>query len=82
MPDGTTTPPRDGSQFRHRKRGTTYTFVGIASVQAAREIKEGHCLAVYRGTDGRLWVRPPGEFFDGRFERLPTAPADEGGTDV
>ncbi len=34
-------------------------------------------VAIYRGKDGDLWVRPREEFDDGRFVSLPTAPAPE-----
>lgn len=61
-------------RVRHRKRGTTYEVIGLAELQAAadRAITEGSRLVVYRcETDGRLWCRPPSEFYDGRFEALP-----------
>jgi hypothetical protein len=35
-------------------------------------------VAVYRGEDGKLWVRPREEFEDGRFEALPAAPQPKG----
>jgi len=34
------------------------------------KVRAGDVLAVYRGGDGRLWVRPVADFFDGRFIKL------------
>lgn len=60
---------------RHVKRGTTYRVLGTADVQANTCIIEGERVTVYQGEDRRLWVRPTGEFEDGRF--APIAPDPE-----
>lgn len=59
-------------KFRHVARGTTYTFVGRATVQdsSGRGLFEGAEVVVYRGDDGALWARSAAEFMDGRFQRL------------
>lgn len=57
-------------QWRHKKRGSEYELVGMAEVQVLNLIQEGDLVAVYRAKDGKLWVRPEYEFFDGRFEKI------------
>lgn len=59
---------------RHKKRGTQYEVVGVAELQTATDLVDGSEMMVYRGTDGRLWVRPVDEFEDGRFEDVPPKP--------
>jgi hypothetical protein len=64
--------PSQGTRWRHKKRGTTYTEVCRAQLQAMEPAPEGHVLIVYRSDDdGRYWARPAGEFLDGRFEGCP-----------
>lgn len=57
-------------KFRHKVRGTEYTVIGNASLQNANlcDLREGDNMVVYRGEDGRLWVRHNAEFHDGRFD--------------
>lgn len=64
--------PDDGwrPQWHHRKRGSEYVMVGRGEVQAEEPLTEAELVAVYRGQDGRLWVRRWAEFHDGRFEEL------------
>ncbi len=58
-------------KYRHKKRGTTYTVVGMAEVQADEPLTDYEVVTVYRCIKtGRLWVRRKAEFEDGRFERL------------
>jgi hypothetical protein len=60
-----------GCRWRHKKRGTVYTEVCMAELQAAtRQPEEGELMIVYRGEDGNVWVRAAGEFRDGRFEEI------------
>jgi hypothetical protein len=57
-------------RWRHKKRRTTYTEVGRAELQSSMPLDEGDIMVVYRGDDGKLWVRPADEFDDGRFEEV------------
>ena len=59
-----------GMTFKHRVRGTSYTVVGRAVVQTNQPMSDEQEVVVYAGADGRLWVRPVSEFYDGRFEKL------------
>jgi hypothetical protein len=59
-----------GIKFRHRVRGTSYTVLGRAVLQTNQPVSDEQELVVYAGPDGRLWVRPVSEFYDGRFEKL------------
>lgn len=63
-------PPR----WRHRKRGSTYRQVCLASLQASSPCEESAVLVVYQGEDGRYWARPHDEFHDGRFEDISEGP--------
>lgn len=60
-------------KVRHKKRGTVYEVLGEAELQAhaSFDLCEGDALTVYRGEDGKLWVRPTEEFQDGQFEPVP-----------
>ena len=72
---------------RHKMRGSEYVLLGIGKMQSENWYEfDGHParpkvdmreVAVYRGSDGALWVRPREEFEDGRFEPLPAPPAPE-----
>lgn len=59
------------ARWRHKKRGTTYTMIGDAEAQASTgAINDGDIVVVYRGDDGKLWIRRKSEFMDGRFEEI------------
>jgi hypothetical protein len=60
------------ARWRHKKRGTSYSEIGRAGLQAADPggLDDNDVMIVYRGDDGQLWVRPEYEFLDGRFERI------------
>jgi len=75
-----TDPTTIGAIWRHRTRGTLYQEIARAELQASdsRHPKEGDCLVVYIGTDGRAWARWAPEFEDGRFEKLEPTPPREG----
>ena len=65
-------------QWRHKKRGTLYTEVGIAFLQtsSAQPLADGMAMMVYRDEDGTLWTRQFDEFHDGRFQGvMPAADA-------
>lgn len=74
--------------YRHKKRGTEYTLLGIGKMQAENwrdhdDYSDSNgefpyvdmCeVAIYRSIDdGSLWVRPRAEFEDGRFDPLPAS---------
>lgn len=59
---------------RHVGRGTDYQMIGEAIAQCDEPIHDDDPVTVYRGEDGRLWVRPPDEFLHGRFRPLPPPP--------
>jgi hypothetical protein len=59
-------------QMQHVKRGTIYDLVCVASVQTDTPLADYDQVMVYRGEDGQTWVRPLGEFNDGRF--VPVVP--------
>lgn len=73
-------------RVRHLKRGSTYEVIGEGEVQISngvrngRWLSEGDTLIAYRAhSDGKLWLRFPDEFEDGRFEDAAAlAPATEG----
>ena len=62
------------TKWKHKKRGTVYEEVGRAGFQCSdiESLDDNDVMVVYRGDDGRLWVRPEWEFLDGRFERVDT----------
>lgn len=66
-------PPAGGlRRFRHRRRGGTYAVLGSGRLQAEKPVGDLMDVTVYVSeSDGSLWVRPTGEFGDGRFEELP-----------
>jgi hypothetical protein len=60
---------------RHVKRGTLYELLGLGMLQiepGASPLQDYDRLAVYWDEKGGLWLRPADEFFDGRFEEIPT----------
>ena len=66
--------------YRHRKRGTTYRILHgdeygtcFASSSSVAQIDHEPMIVYQDIADGRVWVRPRSEFFDGRFEKLPRA---------
>lgn len=56
--------------YRHKKRGTQYMVMGKATLQIEGPHDMAECVIYQSMDDGRVWVRPAAEFFDGRFERV------------
>jgi hypothetical protein len=56
--------------YRHKKRGSCYMVLSTATLQTDTPLTDMTELVVYVAEDGRTWVRPQAEFFDGRFERV------------
>lgn len=60
-------------EYLHRARRTRYALIGEAQAQTVRPIMEGDSVCVYVSLDSMaadgntMWVRPKGEFHDGRF---------------
>ncbi len=58
-------------RYRHKKRGTTYRVLSSARLQVADPTLDMTSVVVYQDEEsGLVWVRPEGEFFDGRFEAI------------
>ncbi len=58
-------------RFRHKKRGTVYSLIGEAELQASSDLLcDGSEMVIYRGEDGKVWARQIDEFHDGRFEEI------------
>ena len=66
--------PEKGSTWKHLKRGSTYTIVGVGTMQVNGDLDNTQ-VVIYRGYDRlggfvEFWVRPLDEFMDGRFEPI------------
>jgi len=61
-------PVTQDERYRHKKRGTEYTLIGVGRAQGT--LHDEDPVVLYRGDDGGLWVRHQVEFCDGRFERV------------
>ena len=58
-------------QYRHKKRGASYTVMGRATLQVDGPLDMTEMVVYQSNVDGSMWVRPVSEFEDGRFEKLP-----------
>jgi hypothetical protein len=56
-------------KYRHKVTKGEYSMVGTAKLQTGPPLTDMAEVVVYRGEDGRLWVRRAEEF-DDRFERV------------
>jgi hypothetical protein len=65
--------PAAAARWRHRKSQGLYEVLGTATLQADAPLGDMESVVVYRGQDGRLWVRGEIEFA-GRFDAEPTQP--------
>ncbi len=59
-----------GTSWKHKKRGHTYEWMRVAKVQTSKPIDENDEVVVYRDEKDVWWVRPVGEFLDGRFKKV------------
>lgn len=60
-----------GRIYRHKKRGSLYRVLEIATMQCSVPDLDDNLAVVYEDMDGGVWVRPLAEFQDGRFEPVP-----------
>jgi hypothetical protein len=60
----------EGTRWRHRKRGSTYTVLHVVTLQAAGPLDGVSAVVYVCEHDGTVWCRPVLEFRDGRFEQL------------
>ena len=56
--------------WKHLKRESVYQEICRGEIQTKISIPEGTIVVVYRGTDGKYWVRPEIEFEDGRYQEI------------
>jgi hypothetical protein len=63
---------RSDFMLRHVKRGSKYLIVGKGLIQSDTHLTDYSEVVIYQGQDNRYWVRPVSEFYDGRFEEIPT----------
>jgi hypothetical protein len=61
----------EGTRWRHRKRGSTYTVLHVALMQVDGPLDMASVVVYISEKDGTVWCRPALEFRDGRFEQLP-----------
>lgn len=57
-------------RVHHLKRGTDYDVLGLGHLQSSAGpliLAEGETLTVYIASDGKICLRHPSEFEDGRF---------------
>ena len=66
--------PTVGARYRHKKRGSIYTVVAIATGQCSGNDRiEGQKFVCYTNEAGESFIRPWREFRDGRFTLLSAA---------
>jgi hypothetical protein len=56
-------------RYRHKKRGSEYIVIARGILQVDADL-DNEKVVIYRGDDGKTWVRPEYEFNDGRFELI------------
>ena len=67
--------PQDERElWKHVKRGTVYEVIARGELQVGSDLVDGSAMVIYRGDDGRFWVREESEFEDGRFVRVAPRP--------
>jgi hypothetical protein len=59
---------------KHLKSDGLYMLHGAAIVQTAKPLADNQVVVIYEAQDGRLFVRPRDEFYDGRFKTLAEKP--------
>jgi len=64
--------------YQHVNKGGSYTKLGEGHLQTDEPLTDMAPLVAYRGEDGRLWFRPPAEFYS-RFRATP--PSAQQGVD-
>jgi hypothetical protein len=67
-----------GNRVRHLGRGTEYDVVATGTLQCtANAALDEQPVVIYRGDDGRYWVRGVTEFNDGRFLQAAPPPPSQ-----
>ena len=64
-------------RYRHKKRGSTYTLVGRAKIQAPKDapLTDYEVVQIYQSeATNEMYVRRVSEFNDGRFELIEPSP--------
>ena len=54
----------------HVKRGTEYRLIGRGKIQQNGPSDMAEVMIYQDVNDGSFWVRPPSEFYDGRFKEI------------
>lgn len=61
---------------KHKKTNGEYMVVGPALMQCENNPLDEAEVLIYRAFSGMMFARPVKEFYDGRFEELPTPPEE------
>jgi len=62
--------PQVNEFYRHKKRGTCYLILGLATMQCELGTMDMLTVVVYQDSTGKQWVRPFEEFTSERFEKV------------
>lgn len=54
-------------KWRHVKSGGLYEVIASGILQVENKDLDDRPAVIYKGEDGRIWIRPFQDFYDGRF---------------